>query len=134
MKLSHLLTFNAILFIGMGIAFALYGPLMIAMFGILNIEGDSLMYWYAASFARMFGAALFGFGFLFWAVRRSSIDMGEGGERRGILFAIVLAYLLGSIVAITQQVSIWGTLAGWVTVGLFLALLAGYSYFLVRQS
>ncbi len=125
-----MLTLNAILYIALGIAFGLYGPLMIAMFGILNIEGEPLMYWYAASFARLFGAALFGFGLLLWALRGLSIDPGK---QRGILLALVLANILGFIVAITQQVSIWGTPAGWITSGVFLFLIAGYGYLLVRN-
>jgi hypothetical protein len=44
----------------------------------------------------------------------------------------VISYALGLVVAITQQVSIWGTIAGWVTSGVLLALLAGYAFLLVR--
>lgn len=134
MKLNFLLTLNAILFIGAGIAFALYGPLMIAVFGILEVVGDSPMYWYAASFARMFGAALFGFGFLLFALRRSSSSAVDQGTGRGTLTALVLSYLLASIVALTQQVSIWGSLAGWITVALCLLLLIGYAYFLLKPA
>ena len=56
MKLTHLITLNAILFIAFGIAFALYGPLMMAFFGVPEIEENStLLYWNVASFARLFG-------------------------------------------------------------------------------
>jgi len=130
-KINVLLTLNAILFIGVGIAFALYGPLMITFFGILEVAGDSPMYWYAASFARFFGAAVFGFGFLLFALRGSAVEQGKG---RGIVTALVISYLLAFIVAITQQVSIWGSVAGWITVALFLLLLVGYSSFLLVRS
>ena len=128
MKLSQLLSINAILFIALGIAFALYGPLMIAMFGILESEGSPLTYWYAASFARLLGAALFGFGFVLWALRTQA-----GSSGQGIKVALVLAYALGFGVAITQQVSIWGTLAGWITSAVFLVLLLAYAYLLIKK-
>jgi hypothetical protein len=127
-KLSQLLSINAILFIALGIAFALYGPLMIAMFGILQSEGSPMMYWYAASFARLLGAALFGFGFVLWALRSQTGPSGQG-----VKVALVLAYALGFAVAITQQVSIWGTLAGWIASAVFLVLLVAYAYLLIKK-
>ena len=72
MKLSQLFTVNAIVFIGLGIAFALYAPLMIAMFGIQEAEGSTVMYWYTTSFARLLGAVLFGYGFILWALRHQT--------------------------------------------------------------
>lgn len=131
MKLTQLLSINAILFIGLGIAFALYGPLMIAMFGILESEGSPVMYWYAASFARLLGAALFGFGFVLWAVRRQTASTPG---RQGITVALVISYALGFAVAITQQVSIWGTIAGWVLSGFILVLLMAYIYLLIKRT
>ena len=131
MKFTQLLAINAILFVGLGIAFALYGPLMIAMFGIMEGEGSPMMFWYAASFARLLGAALFGFGFLLWAVSRQP---GSAPGQQGIKIALVLAYALSFFVAITQQVSIWGTIAGWITSGLLLALLMAYIYLLIRRT
>jgi hypothetical protein len=133
MKLNQLITMNAILFIGLGIAFALYGPLMIAMFGILETEGSSLIYWYAASFARLMGAALFGFGFVLWALRGQVGDQSISGQGRGLILALVISNALGLVVAITQQVSIWGKPAGWITSALFLALLVCYSFLLVKK-
>lgn len=129
MKLSQLLSINAILFIALGIAFALYGPLMIAMFGILQSEGSPVMYWYATSFARLLGAALFGFGFVLWALRHQT-----GLSQQGIKVALVLSYALGFGVAITQQVSIWGTLSGWITSAVFLVLLVAYAYLLIKKT
>ena len=133
MKLNQLISIHAILFIGLGIAFALYGPLMIAMFGILETDGSPMMYWYAASFARLLGAALFGSGFLLWALRSQPGDLSILGRGRGVLLALVLSNALGFVVAITQQVSIWGTPAGWIASALFLILLAGYSSLMVKK-
>jgi hypothetical protein len=131
-KIKNLLTANAILSIGLGIAFALYGPLMISLYGVLDVQnGNVLQYWYTASFARMFGAMLFGMGFLIFALRGlfdSASTLPE--TRRGILFAMLLANLIGVFTAATQQASVWNTLTGWITVGVFAALLAAYGYFI----
>jgi hypothetical protein len=131
MKSVHLVTLNAILATGFGIAFALYGPLMIAMFGVPEIpEENVLLYWNVASFARLFGAALFGLGILIWSLRgilRSGSLTARG--KRGILFALLLANGLGAFVSITQQFSIWLNSAGWVITGVFTVLFLGYVYF-----
>jgi hypothetical protein len=136
MKLIHLLTLNAILFIAFGIAFALYGPLMMAFFGVPEIEENSVMlYWNVASFARLFGAALFGFGFLIWAVRSLAASQAVSAEaRRGVVFALLLGNLMGAIVAITQQSSVWLSPAGWVATAIFALLTLGYGYFMVADS
>lgn len=131
MNLKSLLYANAILFIAAGIALALYSPLAINLFGIMEQEGNAMMYWHAVSFSRMYGAALFGYGFLAWAFERT-ISARETGAppRRGLLLGLTLANGMGMIVALTQQVSIWGTTAGWVTAGIYAVFTAGYAYFL----
>lgn len=133
MKLSQFLTLHAILALALGIAFALYGPLMIAAFGVPEIpENNVLLYWNVASFARLFGGALFGSGLLLWSIRRLPDEKGfPAAVRRGIVFAMLLSSALVAFVAITQQVSVWGSPAGWVTFGLFTALTLVYGYFLV---
>ncbi len=69
MKIDKLILFNAIIFIALGIGFALYGPLMMNAFGMLDFaEADGGIYWFTASFARLIGAALFGYGLLLWAI------------------------------------------------------------------
>ena len=67
-SLNRWLFINALVFVALGIAFSLYAPLVVGVFEILKAEGTSQMYWYSVSFARLYGAALFGFGFLTWAV------------------------------------------------------------------
>lgn len=136
MKLNRLIFVNALLYIGLGIAFALYGPLMIRLFGILDFpDAEGGLYWFTASFARILGAVLFGFGFLLWAVR----DMlATGAMPADKVQRTALALLLGSIfalfVAVTQQWQVWVNLAGWVTIVVFLLLTAGYAYFLATKN
>lgn len=144
MKLSQLMTLNGLVYIALGIGFALYGPVLIPMFGVLRFGGQEAgLYWYVASFARLFGAALFGFGFLIWAVRslgsqpRTAVEEPEGGlseTRRGIIFALLLSNLLSLFVVITQQYSVWASAGGWILIGITLLLCLGYGYFLAKSS
>jgi hypothetical protein len=130
MKLSALVTFNGILFIAFGIAFALYGPLMMAFFDVPELNIDSTTYWHLAAFGRMFGAALFGYGFLLLALR-GAVDELSAAKRRSIAMALLLGNLLATVVSLTQQSSIWYNAAGWATSGVFAVLTVGYGAFLV---
>jgi Ca2+/Na+ antiporter len=132
MKLNLVLTINALLALGFGIAFALYGPVMLAYFSVPEIPSDDiLLYWNVAAFARMFGATLFGFGLLLWAIRGVVDHKNTSPEvRRGIVFALLLANIMGAFIAITQQFSIWESPAGWVSIAIFLLLLLAYGYLL----
>jgi hypothetical protein len=133
MKLNALIAVQAFLFIALGIAFALYGPLMMAFYAVPELSGvDARIYWQIAAFARMFGAALFGFGFLLFAVR-GIVDEIEAQSRRGLVFALFLANTMAFIVSITQQSAVWSSLAGLVTTTVFAVLLVAYGYYLVKE-
>jgi len=134
-KLKIFMTINAFVFIGAGLAFALYGPLMIDLYGILEFEGDfGWLYWYAASFGRMLGAVLFGTGFVIWA---ASGYIGKGPETRPLDKRLILALLatngMGLFVALIQQITIWANAAGWITLLVFLTFSLGYGYFIIRD-
>jgi len=135
-KLTSLILFNAVLFIILGIAFALYGPIMIDFFGMLAISGaDGAAYWFTASFARLFGAALFGFGFLLWAVQDILSGSDIPAEKcRKLTLALLIGNTLALFVTITQQWQVWVNLAGWVISGIFALLAAGYTIMLIRKS
>jgi hypothetical protein len=135
-KQSTLLLVNAFLFIAAGIAFALYGPLMINFFGVLELdEATSPMYWYVASFARLYGAGLFGFGFIIWAVRGLLDNQQVPIEiRQRALFALLLAHLISVYVAFIQQTTIWINPAGWIVVAVHLVFLLGYGFFMLRMA
>jgi hypothetical protein len=132
MKLSSLMTFNGILFIALGIAFAVYGPSMMGLFKVPELNIDSITYWHLTAFGRMFGAALFGYGFLLWAVSRGVNEL-SAAHQRSIVMALLLGNLLAAIVSITQQSSIWYNAAGWVVFGIFAALTLAYGAILVTN-
>jgi hypothetical protein len=128
-KLNALISFNALLFIAAGIAFAVYGPMMMAFFDVPELKIDHFTYWHLTAFGRMFGAMLFGFGFLLWAVRKAAGEL-PAEPRRGVVFALLLGNLLAFIVAITQQSSVWLNPAGAILSIVFAVLTLGYGYFL----
>ena len=136
MKLKHLINVNAVLSLLFGIAFTLYGPLMMAFFGIPEIpEGNVLLYWHIVAFARMFGVALLAFGLILWSLRRiAGSDTISPEILRGITYALILANGVGIVVALTQQAQIWSSPAGWATVAVFTLLFVGYVYLLVVES
>jgi|GEM_PF-823390 len=128
MRATLILKVNAITLVAAGIAFGLYGPLMMAFFAIpelLAISADA--YWQIAAFARMFGAALFGFGLLVLAVHNSYADLTIASQKR-VLAALILGHLIGAFIAITEQSSIWWTPAGWITTAVFALFMLAYIY------
>lgn len=135
LTLPRLVTINAILAMALGIAFALYGPLMLAFFGIADIPSQEvLLYWNIASFARLFGAGLFSVGLLLFALRTPLAKRELSSQsRRGVIFSLVLGNLLTTIVLLTQQASVWSTSTGWILSAVFSLLTLGYAFVLVRQ-
>lgn len=134
MKLSQTISINAILSMAIGIAFGIYAPLIMAFFGIPDIPSDDvLLYWYVASFVRMYGAALFGYGILLLALRKVATDL-PGDYARGILFAIVFANIAGLFSSIVQQAAIWQSTAGWVLTAFYAIFLVIYVYFLIKEN
>lgn len=132
MKFNQFLILNALVFIGLGIAFALYGPLVTALFGVQKFAGENTggLYWYTVSFARLFGAALFGFGFLIWATSALPDLSSEPLVRRRLALTLMLSNAFALFVAITQQITVWLEPSGWIAVAIFLFFTAGYTYFL----
>ncbi len=136
MRITNILLINTILFIALGIAFALYGPIIVNAYGILNFtEADGGVYWFTASFARLAGAALFGYGFLLWAVHDLIIkDSATPEKYRKVILALLMSNILGLFIAVVQQWQIWINAAGWLTVGIFVIFTIAYAYSLVKSN
>lgn len=135
MKITNLIFINAILFIALGIAFALYGPLVINMFGVLGFtEAEGGIYWFTASFARLAGAALFGYGFLLWGAHDLlKSEAISPPTIRKLTLALLMSNIVGLFIAITQQWSIWINSAGWLAIGIFAFFTSTYAYFLLKH-
>lgn len=130
MNLKNIFVTNGIVFVALGVAFGLYGPLAMAFFEVPELDVTPAVYWHLASFVRMFGAALTGWGFMLWSSSRS-IEQVKDEQRRSLVFAQVIACLIASFISLTQQSAIWLTAAGWAISGLFILLTLIYGYFLI---
>ena len=135
LTLPRLVTLNAILAMALGIAFALYGPLMLAFFGIADIPSqEALLYWNIASFARLFGAGIFSLGLLLFALRAPLANQELSAQsRRGVIFSLLLGNLLTTIVILTQQASVWSAATGWILSAVFGLLTLAYGFLMVGQ-
>jgi len=133
MRLTQIISINAILSIAIGIAFGLNSPLMLAIFEISETPSQEVvLYWTVASFSRMYGITLMGYGILLWSTRKL-LDQIEDRGVRGIVFALIIANVLGLYTAITQQVANWQTFAGWVLSFYYLLFVFIYIYVLVKE-
>jgi hypothetical protein len=134
-KLSHLFAANAILYISLGIAFAMFTPIILNLYGIPEAKSNDVqLYWALASFARLFGAMIFGLGFVLWSLRYPErVDELETRTRFGLIYSLIIANVMGVFVAVTQQASVWLAPAGWITVGIFAVFGVAYIYFLVIE-
>lgn len=136
MKISQVLIVNAILFIAIGIGFTLYAPNALAFYGVSDLAGDNqLLYWNIIAFARMFGAALLAFGLVLFGIHNFFTNTADPDRiRRELLFSLLFSFIILSIVAITQQFSVWASVAGWITIVVFVIFLGIYIYFIARRT
>lgn len=132
MKLTPLLTINAIIFVAMGIAFAVYAPMVMAFLQVPELQIDGIAYWHITAFARMFGAALFGFGFLIWAIAQAA-DTLPAATLRKVVRTLVLGNLIATVAAITQQSSVWLVPAGWLLTAIFAVFTLLYGVLLIQR-
>ncbi len=79
------------------------------------------------SFIYMFGAALFGCGLLTWVIR----NLKDAAAQTNASLALFGLNVVAGGMALTQQISIWRTRAGWITAGVFFAQAIGYCWLLV---
>jgi hypothetical protein len=135
---QRLLFLQAFLFILVGLAFTLYSPLIITGLNLTGQSQDALGYWQMVSFARLFGAALCGWGMTLLIVQRilSNLKQAAVIPERQLHRAMLLANLLVAFVSATQAASIWGTGRSWwlFLFFLILAILSGISTFVVSKS
>jgi hypothetical protein len=108
MKLSTLLTLNAVVSFAFGVGFVIAPAQVLAPYGVeVNVQGLFL--------ARYFGAALIGYGTLTWLVR----GLGEGALLRPICISLAAADVLGLATAVWMVTSHAANALGWSTVAIY---------------
>lgn len=138
MKITNILSVNAIVWLGLGIAFALFPYLMLNLFGIPNIPENSeaglALYNHILAFGRVYGAALITLGLLLYSVRNLAADDRLAlGTRRGILSALALGNIIAAAVAITEQFRNWFSIGGWIMILVPVVFTAIYIFLLATQ-
>lgn len=121
MKLTPILSLNAVLWIAIGIAYALFGYLMLNLFGIPDIPENSqaglLLYNNILAFTRIYGTALITLGLLLYSIRSLPANAQLAAEtRRGIIFALALGNAIAAFIAVIEQFRTWQSFGGWIII------------------
>lgn len=120
MKLRTLFIANSIVSVPFGLGCVLAPRLFLSLFGARLGPAGVLMMQYG-------GAWLIGIGLLTWFRR----DTKESEARRGIVQALLVAYLFALIVSVRGQLVGTLNLLGWMPVVIQAFFVAGFAYLLV---
>lgn len=118
MKLSTLMSINAVLAFVFGLAFVLVPTQTLSLYG--PSPDATLKY-----VAQLLGAAFIGFGVLTWAAR----SMGESEARKAIVLSLFISEAVGFVIALVGQLGGVVNTLGWSTVAIYLLLAVGWGYF-----
>jgi len=118
MKLSTLMTINALIAAVFGIAFVLVPWQIVLLYGLE--PSPPLIY-----LGRLFGTALVTFALLTWSARNSA----DSEARKAIILALFVGDAVGFIVALVAQLGGVVNTLGWSTVAIYLLLTIGFGYF-----
>ena len=122
MKLSSLMTVNAVIAGLFGIAFVGAPARVLAMYGITVDAPFALV-------AQLFGAALLGYALLTWAARNA----GPSDARGAIVFALFVSDAIAFVVSLIAQTRHVVNQMGWSTVAIYLVLALGFAYFQFKK-
>ena len=118
MKLSNLLTINAIVALVYGISFVLVPTTVLSLYGMTQGTSEALA-------GQFFGVALISIGLLTWFAR----NVADSEAQRAIILALLISDVIGVIVAVLGTVNGVMSAVGWSAVGIYLLLALGYAYF-----
>ena len=118
MRLSLLMTINAIVAVVFGLAFVIAPGQAGALYGV---TADAQFRY----LAQLFGSALVGFGVLTWAARNAPAT----DARKAIVLALFVSEGLGFVLALLGQIAGVVNTMGWSTVAIYLLLALGFGYF-----
>ncbi len=122
MKLSSLMSVNAVVAGLFGIAFVAAPARLLAIYGVTVDAPFALV-------AQLFGAALLGYSLLTWTVRNASPSDARGA----IVLALFVSDAIAFIIALIAQVRHVVNQVGWSTVAIYLVLALGFAYFQFKK-
>ena len=120
MKLRYVFMANAVISLVLGCTLLVASPLLVTFLGFKPELTQGGM-----AIARLFGAAILGYGLLTLLVRNAS----DSEARRAIVLSLFVTHALGFIVALPAQLSGMLNPLGWLIVAIYLLLALGYGYF-----
>ena len=119
MTFRRVITFHAWIVFLPGIIFTGWGPMLLPLYGF---QAAPELFPSAGSFVRLAGVCLIALGALLGAVR----VVQEAKVQRSIARVLVESHLVAIAVVAAQQIGIWVTPLGWVTVAVFLLITLAY--------
>lgn len=122
MKLGTLFVINAIVAGAFGLGFTLAPGPLLAPYGITGLSAGAILV------ARLFGAALCGYGILSWLLRGAA----DSPAVRAVVTALCLADAIGFVAALVGQLSGAANALGWSTVALYLILAVAFGAFRMK--
>ena len=122
MKLSALMTVNAVIAGLFGIAFVVVPARILAIYGITVDAQFALV-------GQLFGAALLGYALLTWTARNAA----PSDARAAIVLALFVSNAIGFVIALIAQLRNVVNQVGWSTVAIYLLLALGFGYFQFKE-
>jgi hypothetical protein len=119
MAFRRTVTFHAWIICLAGIIFAGWGPGLLPLYGF---HAAPEFFPSAGSFVRLAGVCMIALGALLGAVRQ----VQEPRIQRSVARVLVESHLVAIAVVAAQQIGIWVTPLGWVTVAVFLLITLAY--------
>jgi hypothetical protein len=123
MKLGVLLTLNAVIAMAFGVAFVLIPAELVAGYGVTLTLGTAVV-------ARLYGAALVGYGVMSWQVRAAA----PSDALRAIVLAFFVAEALGFVLSLHAVLSGAVNALGWSTVAIYALFGTGFGMFAFGKS
>lgn len=127
MKYRFVMTVAAVAVMLAGLAFGLYGPVLLGVFGIDQPPGFTpphMSFYRMRSFLFVAGTILFGFGLVTLSARK----VADPIVQRGIAIGHFFAYLAAGLMNLSQQTALWETPGGWISVAFFFILAVAMGY------
>jgi len=122
MKLSALMTVNAVIAGLFGIAFVVVPVRLLAIYGITVDAQFALV-------GQLFGAALLGYALLTWTARNAAAS----DARAAIVLALFVSDAIAFVIALIAQLRNVVNAFGWSTVAIYLLLALGFGYFQFKK-
>jgi len=118
MKLSNVFTLNTLIALSYSLGFLIIPSTLIEWHGMVPDTSLILM-------ARYFGVALLGIGLVTWFARNAQ----DSKTRDAITGGLALSYIAGFVLSLQATLAGQLNAMGWLPVGAYLILIAGYGIF-----